>query len=487
MCALLPMGSGGNYSVHDSDLKTSLRALLERVMFSEKAGPAPVPPPQPKAGVFRERLGKFAKRVARSVGPLEPVSTPAVLGLFRAKVRQRYEQAGESLERQGLRRSDAYISAFVKVEKVRFSAAKPDPAPRLIQPRGPRYNLRVARFLKPHEHAVYRGVAEVWGSDVVVAKGLNAHQRAVALHRKWSTFTDPVAVGLDASRFDQHVSVPALRWEHGLYVSLFRRSAEVSELRQLLEWQVRNRGWIRCADGTIRYEIDGCRMSGDMNTALGNCVLMCAMMWAYTRELGVRAELLNDGDDCVLMVEREDLGAVERSAVPWFRDMGFVMKVEPAVDVFEKIEFCQASPVRTPRGWVLVRNPSAVVYKDQICFRPVRNAAEWDTRRGAIAACGAALSDGVPVMAAYYRYLGRGVPDGKLRRGQPETGMDYLALGMDDRSVVPDAEARVSFWRAFGVTPTEQLALEERLDSLVPTYAPTTPYDQPSTIFDFLL
>jgi hypothetical protein len=41
-------------------------------------------------------------------------------------------------------------------------------------------------------------------------KGYTPDRRATVLKGHWSAFQDPVAVGQDFSKFDQHISVPAL-------------------------------------------------------------------------------------------------------------------------------------------------------------------------------------------------------------------------------------------------------------------------------------
>lgn len=118
----------------------------------------------------------------------------------------------------------------------------------MIQPRLPRYNVIVGRYLKPLEHTLYRALAKMHGSTVVT-KGLTIDQTGRLLARKWHKFNHPVAVGIDASRFDQHVSKQALEWEHSIYNKLF----ESDELAAALKWQIYNVGFARCKDGCIKY------------------------------------------------------------------------------------------------------------------------------------------------------------------------------------------------------------------------------------------
>jgi hypothetical protein len=31
----------------------------------------------------------------------------------------------------------------------------------------------------------------------------------------------------------------------------------------------------------LKYQVEGCRMSGDMNTSSGNCMIMVALVYSY--------------------------------------------------------------------------------------------------------------------------------------------------------------------------------------------------------------
>lgn len=300
------------------------------------------------------------------------------------------------------------------------------------------------------------GFQRVFGYPVVV-KGMNAQQVGALFAEHWQQFRDPVGVGLDASRFDQHVSVSALRWEHSIYNSVFRSP----ELAGLLRMQLRNRGIARVAGYRLDYTVEGCRMSGDMNTGMGNCLLMSSIVIAYCESVGIKYRLANNGDDCVLFVERDQLHRLS-GLDEWFLDFGFTLTREPAVDVLEKVEFCQAQPVRCANGWRMVRNPRVAMSKDMVSlvgWNQESEIAEWAQ---AISTCGIALTAGVPVWEQWYRSVGT-IGQGARKTGVTERinecGMYYLSKGVAGCAV--DDEARYSFYRAFGITPDQQCALEE--------------------------
>lgn len=284
--------------------------------------------------------------------------------MYTGRKRTIYQNAVDSLIEKPLTRKDGYLSTFLKAEKINFTA-KPDPAPRVIQPRLPRYNVIVGCYLKPLEHKIYRALAQMHGSTVV-AKGLTIDQTGRLIASKWGQFHSPVAIGIDASRFDQHVSAQALRWEHSIYNKIF----ESDELAEALKWQINNIGFARCKDGCIKYQKEGSRMSGDMNTALGNCMLMCCLIIAYLDSKNIKYDFINNGDDAVLFLERkhqECLGDLPA----WFERMGFTMVVEAPVYELEQVEFCQMRPIKLGANDVtMVRNYPSSLAKDLTCLDP---------------------------------------------------------------------------------------------------------------------
>lgn len=478
--SLAAFGSGLDFSVHNSDVHTTARGLMERVFFVSDPEGGFREPPQPDV-MFRARLAQFYQRLVRRMPSTTPLTDEQFVAQYRGRKRAVYQRAVDELRKvRPLNRSDSYLSTFVKAEKLNLSA-KEDPAPRVIQPRTPRYNVEVGKYLKPIEHRLYKAINSLFGKgDTVVVKGLNAAERGKLISSKWGKFRKPVAVGLDASRFDQHVSVAALLWEHSVYVAIYRNDPY---LARILSWQRSNRGFVRCPDGTIEYRKAGSRMSGDMNTAMGNVLLMCAMMWSYMRQEcpGVKYEFVNDGDDCILVVEQGDLHRLN-SLVGWFHNMGFTMIREPPVFELEHVEFCQAQPVYDDRyrHHVMIRDPRVTTTKDLVSVRPIQSAQHWETYCKAVGECGISLAGATPIKSQFYQALLRCKAPSrdsrtyqrnrKARRAKQrangvleESGMVRLSLGMQRKILEPSAEARFSFWKAFGFTPDHQTALESEL------------------------
>lgn len=454
---LCGFGPDADVRAHNSNLINLLRGLVERLYLVESAEGL-APPPKPQRHVFAERLSSFKQLLLRHMPKAVRVDRKTLLGYYSGRQRAVYEKAVDSLALDPVCKADAQVKTFVKAEKINFKT-KPDPAPRIIQPRNPRYNVEVGRYLRPLEKRVYRAIAKVWGGTTVLK--LNASQQATELRRMWDSFERPVAVGLDASRFDQHVSADALRWEHSVYTAVFSGD-DRAELERLLSWQVHNKGVAYTPTARVKYSVEGARMSGDINTSLGNCLLMCAMVWAYCRACGVKARLANNGDDCIVIMDKCHLDSFRTGLEAWFCEMGFTMKVEEPVETFELIEFCQMKPVRVPGGWRMVRTFDRAIAKDTVSLLDLSTG--FQAYLGAVGDCGLAVSSGIPVYQSFYASMrASGKPSNIMGHGSIMGGLRYLASGMAPVVTEVTPETRASFAVAFGVLPDEQVALERWL------------------------
>nr|WPR18289.1 MAG: RNA-dependent RNA polymerase [Chemarfal virus 54] len=444
------------FIIHNNSATNLRRALMERVFNVEVNGQLQRPP-QPLPGIFASLLG-LRDRIAHSVGKLSPVSRSNFVATRPVEKRKCYENAYASLQLTPTSVRDARVDgAFVKCEKINASK-KGDPAPRIIQPRNARYNIEVGRYLVVAEHKIYNAIDELWGSPTVM-KSYNVEEIGGIVADKWGKFTDPVALGLDASRFDQHVSVSALEFEHSLYNMIF----DSPELGRLLRWQLDNRGVAHADDATFVYRKPGSRMSGDMNTALGNILIMCLMVYYYCSVRGVRAELVNNGDDCTLIFERADIPRLTDGLHGWFLQYGFNIVEEPIVDVIEEIEFCQMHPVCVNGRYKMVRNFWTSLSKDAVSIRS-RTTTELRQWMHCVGKCGLSVASGVPVVQEYYDYYVRNGIKGKRLKDvetlEGRCGLTWFSRGLTAKSVDIDDLTRVSFYRAFGVDAAMQYALE---------------------------
>lgn len=462
-------GSSLQFSSFDDTYENAKTAILERVFYHLPSGGRLFTRPYvPTEVVVNSTLRRFAKRlnyIARTLTPVPLLEYPS--SVYSGQKLAMYQRAANVVHVRGVRKSDSYLSTFLKHEKIAETTKRA--VPRVISPRSPVYNVEVGRYLHQLEQVIYKDIAKLYGRPTVM-KGYNASQVGQLISQTWGTFRDPRAVGLDASRFDQHVSCPMLKWEHSCYAMYYPND---ENLKRLLQWQLLNRGTLRTWDGTVQYRVNGGRCSGDMNTAMGNCLIMCAMVHTLLESINLagkyksKVALFNNGDDCLLIGEASDIELLVGVVPAYFSRLGFEMKVEAVVDSLELCSFCQCQPVYDGVQYVMCRDPRVSMSKDVTILDPLNASIHLSNQLFAIGECGLALASGLPIMQSYYSALRRGQRPGRgsLIKFQ-DSGFYRLSVGMSKRVRDVNYMARVSFYRAFGVLPDVQLAAERYYDSL---------------------
>lgn len=386
--------------------------------------------------------------------------------------RARYWRAMRRLrEKWDVCPKDALIKMMLKAEKFDVKKLRAKKAGRAVQYRSPEYNLALmAAGLKSIEHEVYQRMQFGRTGTRNIAKCLNHTQRARILKRKWDEMTDPVAVLLDATSWDAHVHTQLLAIEHEFYTRCMPGN---DRLKWLLSMQMVNRGYTKRG---LRYKIEGTRMSGDANTALGNCVLNMMILNAWLRRSGVQGEILLDGDDSVVIIERKDLPKLDVGHIA--ANYGMNMKMEIA-DTFEEVEFCQSRPVECSEGWRMVRYPDRLLSKDVVAVRNFTR--RWHALADAIGRCELAICSGVPILQEFALMMKRAGAKGRVtnKKGKQQTfseQFEYAATmqakttGWDACNI--SATTRVSFWKAFGICGDMQVSIEGWLRNHDPTINP---------------
>lgn len=447
--------------INNADIGTLSAALLTR-LFYVQVGDEVYEPPVPDSNHVFQTLREFKSQLC--CFQATPVSLDVVVEMYKGRKRTIYENALSSLEERPVCRADSISLAFVKCEKT-----NPSKAPRCIQPRDPRYNLELGAYIKTLEKRIYRRIAKIFGDGPTVIKGYNVQEIANIMTGKWNSFIDPAALDLDARRFDAHVSEPVLRWEHSCYLKIYRNCPK---LRKLLLWQIYNKGKGYCKDGKLTFSILGRRFSGDMNTALGNCIIMCALIYAYSRYVGVDIKLMNNGDDCVVFMERRDVNKFLSHLTPWFSQMGFNMDcAEPCYEL-AAIEFCQMHCIRTVNGPVMVRNMPTSLSKDALSIVPLRDEITMRKWLASVGDCGIALTRGVPIAHSFYSaYCRNGIGGSKISQSlQFNTGIHHLMHNLSlDNDEITD-EARLDVYTAWGILPDDQIVIEDLYSTLTIDY-----------------
>lgn len=426
------------FGLHEHTIDQELRTLCNRHLFA-------TPAPDLKSAEWR-LLRRNLRKLTGKIGVVPRASATVVVNHRTAMKRLRFGRGMEIYLRRGAYEKDSYITEMQKLEfyDVENIPIKED---RGIQYRSPVYNAALARHLHNVEPAIYRALLNQDGTPVV-AKGFSPLERGLIIDAMASRFRDPMFVLADHSRFDAHVNMELLREEHRTYLRLRGYNRE---LRTLLHWQEKSKGVTR---GGIRYHVTAKRMSGDLNTALGNSVLNWAMLQSFVDLHGLDVSIFLDGDDSLMICERQELPDLAAHCLKY----GMATTVE-IVDDIHHAEFCQSRLIYTRQGPVMVRNPWKTLDVLTKCPRKVEP--EWRAQ-GVLAAT--ALGElmqapAVPVICVAASVMARYAGETPIFITPDEWGR-FSVYRTDTIIEDVDDTARVELERAWGMTISEQLAIE---------------------------
>lgn len=453
-----PLGVG-LATMHASCVCTERAAIARRVFVK---GPLVINPAMQEFKKVASTMSKILR--SRKVVPLTLLET--VYQLSEAK-RKRYLTAYESLQDSGVVRSDARIAMFVKADKLNDVGAA-SKKPRAIQGRNPRFNLAIAQYLKPIEHSlmVWKGMKRGVQRSRFMAKGLNQWERADLIVSKAGQFNRPCVISLDASSFDASVAVEHLLATHKLYLNM----VDTPEFRKLLSWTIKNVGMTGV--GHEKYSILGNRMSGDIDTGLGNSMINYLVFTTIMKRLGIHKwDFLCDGDDALLFVEE---GTTSMGAISYESSLlGFDLTGDECVVAdgsFWNIEFCRSRPVFTEKGWVMARNPRRAL----ACFGVTHRYVSWPQERflGFLKGCGLCelhISANLPMVGCFAKAV-TAITSADPYFGEEERWRGGVRLEVEKlRGIEVNVLdiTRKHFELAFGVSIEEQLEYERQVPQIV--------------------
>jgi hypothetical protein len=437
----------------------------------------PVPKPDKESLRALKRSAQvIAGKIRNRSGGLQP-SYPysQVVNGYSGKKRTVYENAMRDLASAPSSALDARVNMFIKAEK----AWQEPKDPRPIQARNPRHNLELASILKPVEHQVYSltsfrkemGCRPDFRKTKIFGKCANAEERARLILDKWDTFKDPICLSLDASRFDAHVDVDVLEVEHQFYLSLCDPK-DKHRLNELLQYHKHNKG--RTSTG-IKYKALGRRMSGDTNTALGNCTLMLLFVFTAMRKLGIKSyDVLDDGDDVLLFLDRKDEDRVLTSLTKIFLGFGQELKVDEVARNPWEISWCQTKLTQRSNGSVaMVRDFRKLLATGGTSHRYYDHVKTGRKVMKSVGTCELYLGRGVPILQEYALMLLREAGDVDLASQFDEALEHRVGLEGGMKKVAEFAAAmpindacRAAFELTWGITPDQQIQLEDELKAV---------------------
>lgn len=386
----------------------------------------------------------YYKRMARTVASefqfeaIEPINTAKFIARYQGPKKMAYVRALANIQTHGFLPAWANVKMFVKPDKYAVSDAMTK-APRAIQYRSPEFNLLLGKFLQPIEEWFYHQSSP--SGFRFVAKGLNNVERAVLLRDISDTYDAPVFILLDHKAYDSTINVEHIKSCHRLY----GKCNSSRRLKNLLRYQLRNKGYSRHG---IKYVVEGTRMSGDFDTALGNTIVNYITLRSWLKKHQVRGDIILDGDDSVVIVERSSLGRLDPNH---FKLCGFETKMQ-VVHQLVDVEFCQGKylPCDPPR---FARNPIRALSRLNISVRDYHGSG-WRRYQAGVGLAETAVSQGVPILHEVGRRLAA-----LSSRPIHDTETYYKTL-VNNSEVEITPEVRVAFHEAWGISPEEQRLIE---------------------------
>lgn len=379
----------------------------------------------------------------------------------------------------------AKVKMFCKADKIDGAArkilidGKPIKA-RAIQARSPVYNLAIGQYLKPLESVVYSTYG--WCSPTktpMIVKHYNMRQRAQILREKLLGFGDPAIIPLDASSFDASIKVEHLEMLHQFYMICWEQP---HDLQRWLSYRLSNK--VTSMHG-LKYKTVGKRMSGDFDTAMGNCINMCTIIAACMHRLRVHKwDLLNDGDDCLLVIERHDIMKIGDGQCAHLRaaltNCGITATptiVPGDADNMEHADACRSRPINMGTHWQFVRWPWRAITTMFTTYKHHYTTGLYKILH-TMAICESYANAGVPMLQSYANAAWRSITqlttdthaswrsEDYSRRAQQQ-GLQNLNVKLETIYQPVTTSARLSFAKAYGIEVGEQLAFEWYCDQQI--------------------
>jgi len=378
-----------------------------------------------------------------------------------------YVHAAQSLVEKPLSNMDFKVKMFIKAEKSVVEEGAVLKTPRAIQYRGPRPNLRLAQYLCEFEAQFYSHYQVCRpGSRMHTSKGLSPKTRAGLVADLWHRNPAPMALCLDYSRFDAHVTAACLSLEHQFYLNMFPGDRE---LQWMLSQQLFNKGTGRW--GT-KYGLKGGRMSGDVNTALGNTLLNFVVLTHLTNGA---MDFVCEGDDAVIFGNAGDIRLLVGRLVKEAAKIGFAIKAH-VVTALDDVDYCSSRILEVrPGEYTSIRCWPKPLVTDPWAVKPVTSWSSWAEKARTMAVCAAVAYAGQPIYEQWAAYL--------LSHTIPDVGLDpwyNRDLWLRTQVLVRDTNgqtgvtvlARASFYQSTNIWPSEQLLLEQKLREEMGQYSP---------------
>jgi len=468
------------YDSFHTSVSNVLRVLANRVYIKPDVSQCSWNPTERQARAIK----KLRWRVARKLSHLEVWNRAQCLEKFATFPPAKREKYTQALDVPFEPHIHGKLNMFVKYESVERKPRKGH-RPRAIFFRDAVFLATMTKWYAPLEGAMCHQ-RSLWNQQShVIVKGLNTHDRIRLVHQFVEELGDCTVISCDGKSFDAHVCEGAIREEWAFYKAVGKCAGWGNEIRKEMlameHQQINNRFRCYAQDGMVKGRIRGNRMSGDRNTGAGNCVICVLFVLSYFEDAEIpnrKYRLIDDGDDFFILVSNDIAERVERELPQWMSTLNQETEVlsggRVSTDKMEAIEFCQARPVWCANGYRFIRDPHRVTNVYMRSARWYNTRADAEMYWAAISQAELLINRGVPILYAFFKALSKHSKGAKPCQSQLRRF--YLKSALESQVLLHDSEltdeisddTRLSFYKAFGIAPAEQLIIEAFWDNWIP-------------------
>jgi hypothetical protein len=412
-----------------------------------------------------QQIKRFAAKVARRARKVKSRTVEQVRASLSGPDLEKFDKGWADFLREGLFWRDTRHKMFVKSElgelRKREGQADVTNMSCTLVMQKPRAIFNISDKLSavgkivypPVEHVVLKlkdSTGKLLPKQRSVMKGLNAVQRARAIRLKWERFTEPCAISLDGSQCDAHMRRHLLEMQRDFDLTVNR-----SSLMKAL-WNVMLKNFTLWGRG-LKAEQEPMRLSGTWDTGGGNSLIHLLIV-AFALQ-GERYEVAIDGDDVLLVCERQEHRRLLEKLHDTARKLSVVFTGEEPVFEFQKIEFTRCQPIRCGGQWKMVRKPrralsnffgSHTEFAGKYLNAYLKTVADGERR----------VFSGVPILSVLYEKVYKDNADEPDYKG-PKISKFHWKGSIDSGPV--DDIARDDFHRAFGICAEEQSRIEKQI------------------------
>jgi len=231
-------------------------------------------------------------------------------------------------------------------------------------------------------------------------------------------------------------------------------------LKKLFKFQRINRG---SSQKGLKFTTFASRMSGEYTTSVENTLANYFIL----KTIFPISSIIACGDDSLVFLDRKEYDILDKSSLKeMFSYFGQDTKMDRIAFELEQIDFCQCSPVCVNGTYRMVRNPKRLFGRIQYTNLHMRDELR-DKYISGLALCELSMHSGVPLiqeLCLKMLNLTNMVCPSKL-------AIDREAMVTEQKASyrIIDYNTRLSFERAFGISPIEQDEIEKSFDA---TYSP---------------